>query len=336
VPANRTPFQVDIGDIIGTAGPQYMRGWVSKSGQPGRSSGTVFYCLAGGGCSTDYFDLRVEGHADYSMAEYLTALGAVVVAFDHPGIGQSDPVPDLFEITPSIAARCHDRAVRAVVSTLGYGTRDPGPGSPVQPLVVGVGHSMGGLIATVQQGEYRSFDALVTLGHSGFGLPEVLTDSERTLAGESSNLLLLEDRIVELARIRFHESSTVPRKQPARGVFFADDVPQAVRDSFARHAVPLLFTCGLAAMIPHSAGTQLAGIDVPVFLGFGDEDLTGQARESVALYRSATDVTVHVMRQCGHCHNQASGRTLLWEQIADFGEQHRVIQRGTLKGEAPF
>ena len=54
------------------------------------------FCYAGGGCSTGYFDLQVEGLDGYSMADAFARRGSVVVAVDHPGIGVSDKVADLF------------------------------------------------------------------------------------------------------------------------------------------------------------------------------------------------------------------------------------------------
>jgi pimeloyl-ACP methyl ester carboxylesterase len=76
-----------------------------------------------------------------------------------------------------------------------------------------------------------------------------------------------------------------------------------------------MFTCGLAAMIPNLADAQLARIDVPVFLGFGDQDLADNRFDAVSRYRNVTDATLFLLQQSGHCHNQASGRARLWERI---------------------
>ena len=55
--------------------------------------------------------------------------------------------------------------------------------------------------------------------------------------------------------------------------------------------------------------------DVPLFLGFGDRDLTDDYVGSLARYRSATDATLFVLGDSAHCHNQAVTRTLLWDRI---------------------
>jgi pimeloyl-ACP methyl ester carboxylesterase len=314
----KIPLEVAVGDILGSDRPLSIRGWARLPGSEPGPIRALVYCLAGGGCATPYFDLQVEGFDGYSMAEYFCDRGAVVVAFDHPGIGDSDPVADPFAITPSLVAKCHDRAVREVGERLAAGTLAPEVAAVVEPMVVGLGHSMGGLIAVVAQGLCQSFDALVVLGHSGTGMPEVLTEAELQVTTGMADVLEIEEKIQMLARVRFAVPSEVPRKQPGRGAFFADDVPKEVQQAFARAGVPLLFTCGLTAMIPNSAGTQAASIEVPVFLGFGDHDFTADRYRSMSLFRSASYSSVYLLAESGHCHNQASSRAQLWGRLLDW------------------
>ena len=275
------------------------------------------FCLAGGGCSTAYFDLQVENLDGYSMADAFIRRGAVVVAVDHPGIGASDEIADRFALTPSLVAACQAHVVRTVVDALSAGTLRPLPAF-VRPLVVGLGHSMGGLLVTAQQAQHRSFDALICAGTGGTGLPEVLTDDELAVTGP--DLPSMEERIRALALTRFAVRSNVPRKQPAHGHYFADDVPDEVRQAFADQAVPLLPTCALASMLPDSARTERASIDVPTFMAFGDDDLIVDYATSLAQYVSVTDAALYVLPGSGHCHNQANGRHILWNRMLDWLE----------------
>lgn len=317
------PVEVDVGPVPG-ARRAVLRGWVragsrrpGAASSPGPTAGTeatpVVYCLAGGGCGTAYFDLQVKGHPGYSMAEHLAARDVVVVALDHLGIGSSDPVEDLFAVTPTVLAACHHRAVEEVLGRLRTGRLASGMAPVERPFAVGLGHSMGGMLAVVQQARHRSFDALVLLGTGGSGLPEVLTEEERSLAGP--DLASIEDEIVRLARVRFAPGSTVGRRKPRLGGFFTDDVPAAVREAFARHAVPLLPVGGLASMIPFSTHCERAAVTVPIFLGFGDHDLLDDYLGNLGQYRSLTDVALFVLPGSGHCHNQAAGRHRLWDRI---------------------
>ena len=304
---------MDVAGAVGSIGTVRMRGWARGPATTVPNVAPVVYCLAGGGCSTGYFDLHVHGDDTYSMTDHFVARGAVVVAIDHIGIGRSDPVDDLYAITPTLLARCHDLALRHVLSWLGIRNLTAGASVGGRRLVVGLGHSMGGLVATIQQGRHRSFDALVLLGHSGAGLPDVLTNEELTVAGP--DLPSIENEIIRLARARFDPGSTVERKKPSIGSFFADDVPIEVRQAFADQAAPLLPTCGLTSMIPGSAHAERAAVAVPTFVGFGDHDLIADYIDALAPYRGVRDAALYVLDGSGHCHNQSTGRRLLWDRI---------------------
>jgi pimeloyl-ACP methyl ester carboxylesterase len=315
-----------------------MRGWViggpADGAGPRRrpprppSSRTVFYCLAGGRCSTSYFDFQVEGHPGYSMAEYLARRGSVVISLDHPGIGSSAPVDDIFALTPGLVAAAHDLAVRDIAARLKRGLLASDLGPVAVCKLVGLGHSMGGMIAVVQQARHSNFDALAVLGHGGDGLPTLLTEAERAIV--NGPFETLEGRIADLARERSRLERARPqsaRPQSARagsasrprplppGSFFASDVPRSVRDAFVAQQTELLHTCGLMSMIPGATDRDKAVIGVPVLLAFGDQDLTGDYRSGLSRYSSVRDATLVTVTPSGHCHNQSSSRTGLWDRL---------------------
>lgn len=317
----RHDVEVDVVEALGSASPVVLRGWVRWPDSPegpaavGGRATPVVYCLAGGGCSGGYFDLVVEGHDDYGMAEHFAGRGAVVVALDHLGIGASEAVEDLYAVTPTVLTRCHDVAARQVLARLRAGELVPGA-PPIEPFAVGLGHSMGGMLATVQQARHGTYDALVLLGHGGTGLPEVLTEDELAVSGP--DLPSIEPDVVRLALIRFGPNSPVTPRKPRLGAFFTDDVPPEVRQAFAAQSVPLLPTCGLTSMIPCSTHAERAAVAVPTFIGFGDHDLIDDYTGTVAQYRSVTDAALFVLAGSGHCHNQAPGRRLLWDRVLDW------------------
>jgi pimeloyl-ACP methyl ester carboxylesterase len=293
--------EVDVSGVAGVPGTHVLRGWLREpsSAWPGPRT-PLIYCLAGGRCTNAYFDLPVDGLAGWSMAGYLADRGAIVVALDHLGVGASSPVDDIFLVTPRVLAAVHDHALRTIKDRL-----DP------DLLIVGLGHSMGGMVAAVQQARHRSFDALAVLGHGGDGLPQFI-DGGRQSAGD-----VLHDRLPAIARARAAGPAPPgdgPRLPP--NSFFLPDVPRAVRDAFLGQQGELLPSCGLAALIPGSADADKAAINVPLFLGFGDHDLTTDYTGSLARYRSVTDATLFVLNGSAHCHNQAVTRTLLWDRIS--------------------
>jgi hypothetical protein len=304
--------EVDVSDLLPWSQYALVRGWVkSPRGLDPDVSPVALCCLPGGQCSTGYFDLAVDALAGYSMADYLVERGFVVVSFDHLGIGTSDSVEDIFAVTPSLVAAVSDRAYGQVVDRLRAGTAWPGIGPMPGLVAVGVGHSMGGMLASVQQGVHRSFDALAVLGHGGDGLPQFVTEAELAWAREPRGST---EELVALARVRA-ETPASGRPRLAPGTFLPRDVPDVVRAAFVAQQVPLLLSCGLLSMLPGGTDREKAAVDVPVFLGFGDHDFTSDFVGAVARYPASRDVTLFVNPNTPHCHNQAASRTALWERL---------------------
>ena len=263
----------------------------------------MIVCLAGGTCTTAYFDLRVTGLPGHSMAEHLAACGFTVVAFDHLGLGASEEVDDLYAVTPTVAAQAQADAIRRVLERY--------DGLPA----IGIGHSMGGMLLTVLQHDHELFDAIAVLGHGGDGLPEVLSDDEAALRVDRPYPEIERD-VERLSRVRFASDSPVPRRRPSKGPFLLPDVSDAVRDAFVAQQVSNLFSCGLTSMIPGATDTHKARIAVPVFLAFGDHDLTDDYEGALARYVEADDRELFVLAGSGHCHNQATTRVHLWDRVA--------------------
>jgi pimeloyl-ACP methyl ester carboxylesterase len=311
-----TAVSVDVSECIPFPGSFTLNGWLRASPVRTSPAPILLCCLAGGKCSTGYFDLQVEGYPDYSMADYLAARGFIVVAFDHLGVGGSSPVDDIFLVTPRLASAVNDHAHRAVVRGLVSGTLVPGL-PPVPDLVpIGVGHSMGGMLLGVQQARHATFAAVAVLGH-GVGLPTVLTEEELSFAhhGNVSD----EEAVVALARTRF-AAENPPVSRPPPGSFLPADLPGPVRTAFAAQQTELLFSCGLTSMLPGSTDGEKAAITAPVFLGFGEDDLTQDFMGCVALYTAATDISLFVLPGAAHCHNQSARRTMLWDRLAHWAQ----------------
>ena len=307
-----TRVSVDVSELVPFSGSFALRGWVRTSSTFSSPAPMVLCCLAGGRCSTGYFDLQVEGYPDYSMADYLAARGFIVVAFDHLGVGASSPVEDVFLVTPGLAAVVNDHAHRAVIGGLVSGTLVPGLG-PLPGLVsIGVGHSMGAMLLSVQQARHATFAALALLGH-GVGLPSVLNEEELSLVRQGT---ISEETVVALARTRFSGPSMPGSSRPPPGSFLPPDLPEPVRDAFMDQQTELLYSCGLTSMLPGSTDQDKAAVTAPVFLGFGEDDLTKDFIGCAALYTATNDISLFVLPGAAHCHNQAALRTTLWDRLA--------------------
>ncbi len=267
----------------------------------GDRNGRVLYCLPGGGMSRRYFDLDAPG---FSMAEHLAAQGFVVVTIDHPAVGDS-PVPaDPWTLTPAVVADADAAAVAELDGRLG--------GIPI-----GVGHSMGGMLTVTVQARHRPYAGLGLLGyaHSDHyeltALAGFLSDEEKSLVGNQDALAV---RLVDLAKARF--GRPLPKGTTARSDFLLAGMPVpeeglAAMDRCASH---LLAICGLGSMLKCTA-PDVKVIDVPVFVGYGERDITGNARATGDALASCPDISLFELAGSGHNHNVAPNRTELWDRL---------------------
>jgi pimeloyl-ACP methyl ester carboxylesterase len=269
--------------------------------EPAGAPRAVFCCLPGGGMSRRYFDLDVPG---YSMARHLAALGFVVITIDPPGVGESDRPADGYSLTP-------DAVADAVASTVAELLRDVPAGLPR----VGLGHSAGGLVTVVQQSRHRTYDALALLGFEGRGLVDMLTPEERRYAGDP---LGLRDAIADLAATRF--ANPLPEGTTATSAFLLgpEEPPADALAALGASKSAMLALVGLTSMVPGSIRPELASVDVPVFLGVGEHDITGPPREIPPQLPACRDMTLFVLPGAGHNHNVAAERARLWDRLASW------------------
>jgi pimeloyl-ACP methyl ester carboxylesterase len=168
------------------------------------------------------------------------------------------------------------------------------------------------MLLGVQQARHATFAAVAVLGH-GVGLPTVLTEEELSGAHDGN---MGEEVVVTLARTRFAAPAAPAASRPPPGSFLPADLAEPVRTAFAAQQTELLFSCGLTAMLPGSTDREKAAITAPVFLGFGEDDLTQDFMGCVALYKAVNDISLFVLPGAAHCHNQSALRTMLWDRLA--------------------
>jgi pimeloyl-ACP methyl ester carboxylesterase len=250
-----------------------------------------------------YFDLPEGLPGEWSMARYLADhFGIAVAVVDHPGVGESSVPEDPYILNPRVVAEVDHGAMSELVAhamDLFEPTR-----------FIGLGHSMGALIVAHAQWHHRSFDAVAFLGFGGAGLPEYLTRAELSYA---NNYARLEPVLAELVRERFG-TALVPGSSTSSDMLNPGAIAGA-RQLLATASAPLLALCGLASMIPGCSDAALASIEVPVFLGVGENDIAGDIAEVVALLTAASSVETFVLAGAGHNHSISKNRTDLWDAL---------------------
>jgi pimeloyl-ACP methyl ester carboxylesterase len=285
---------------------------------------TVLFALPGGGYARGYFDLHFAGHDDYSQADHHLARGVVFVAMDHLGVGDSSTEFNDNIVIEDIAA-ANDQAVREILRRLRDGTLTPSQ-PPMEPgFVVGTGQSMGGGVTIIMQGRHRTYDAIAPLGYSAVytSLPQrtqELRDACKAVFAHFSRTTALKNLSVS------HSSTLVP---DFLYPFHWEDVPQAILQADLAGGYPMRQSppawgsrtvprCVVAMMSKGYVAEEAATIDVPVFLGFGERDVSEDPSQEPGMFPHARDISVFVAPRMAHMHNFASSRRLLWDRTLDW------------------
>jgi pimeloyl-ACP methyl ester carboxylesterase len=204
-------------------------------------------------------------------------------------------------------ARVDLLAVSQVAADVRYGRVSPA----LPPLnafrSVGVGHSMGAMIVTLQQAGAAVYDAVALLCFTTRGLPEVLSEEERAVAAQPARGAADYAR---LAQARFGEP--FPQiVQPARG-------ESAAVAALARVQGRLAAVCAMQSMLPGNVAAEAAALTVPVLLAAGDRDLAGPPHDIPAAFTGSNDVRLVVVPRCGHHPFVVAGAARLYACLANW------------------
>ena len=263
----------------------------------------VLVCLPGGSYTRHYFDLDVSGHLGYSFAAYATARGFPVLAFDMLGTGEST--------RPDHDIDMHHQA-EAIAVALGQLPDLIGQGGPF----VAVGHSMGGYVAMLQQAAHRSYDALAILGTTNQHVAPLALPAE-VIAGAATR----EGRtaIAEQIAAGIPDAYIDNSRGALLSWFHLDDVPRAVVDAdLASTQTVVPRRCAANASVPGITAEAAGSIDVPVFLAYGDVDVSPAPHLEPGYFPQSPDVSLYVLAGSGHCHNMSNTRNVLWDRLLDW------------------
>ena len=274
----------------------------------------VFVCLPGGSINRGYYDLGGDAQPSFSFARQMAEAGMLSVAIDHLGIGQSTRPADGFALTPDLLAQANAHATLQILDGLKSGTLVPDLRPMPDLKSIGVGHSMGGMLTVIQQARWASHDALALLGFSNNGLIEHLPKPAHALIGHPESI---PDRIGAIGREVY--SNPYPELAPSpegSAMFYGSKADRDGVQALKAARDVLLAVSGLQSMIPSSIAHRSAAIDVPIFLGLGDQDIAGSPHAIPATFPNSCDISLLVLPETGHCQFIFPSRGLLFARIA--------------------
>lgn len=254
----------------------------------------LLVCFSGAGFGKRYWHSEFAGHAGYSFAERFTSPSRLVLALEHLGTGDSGRPQPVAELTRQVAADADAAAVAQVVEGLTSGRWLPPVPGPITP--VGVAHSMGGMVLITQQARHATFDRLAVLGWTNIGLQA--------------------DYDVEALAAQVATMGYVPSDRASmRPLFHAPDVPVEVMDADDAAATVTPAPLGADALRPGIVRAEAAEVACPVFLAYGEYDLSPSPHEEPAAYAASRDITLVLLPGSAHNHNFSSARFRLWDRL---------------------
>jgi pimeloyl-ACP methyl ester carboxylesterase len=306
-------FRTDSGILLPGEGPLEMTVDIHFPRQLVEPA-VMLVCLPGGGINRRFFDLQPpESQRDgsFSFARHMTTRGFIVALVDHLGVGESSRPKDGYALSSDVLSQAADHvhgAIRAQVQAH-YGS------AFAHPCSIGVGHSMGAMITVLQQAQHHTHQAIVLLGFSTRGLPEYVP---QPLHGLTRDPVALRAQLATHARDMFKEPYPRLQSTAESRTMFASDRADARGVAALKVAgdEPLLPVPSFHAILPGNVASEAASIDVPVFLGVGDQDIVGPPGEVSRAFDASRAVVSYVMPNTGHCHFLFASRFPLFEAIA--------------------
>lgn len=276
----------------------------------------VVIAIPGGTYHRRYWDLQPPGRAGYSQSEWHAARGDIFIACDYLGGGDSSRPDDGDFMTLEVSADAAHLVFERLREDLAKGTLLPEIPALSDPRYIGIGQSLGGFITMIQQGKYGDYRGIGIFGASPILIANI--PDHRRLDGLSQDqrrqaIMADNARTAGVAELPMYHGA--PREN-FRGIFHVLEVPDdLVAYDEARCHTLISRVSGTDGMTPGISKEFADRIDVPVFLAFGDSDVSGDPRGEPAGYPASRDVTVVVMPKMAHMHNFADTREQLWRRF---------------------
>jgi pimeloyl-ACP methyl ester carboxylesterase len=290
-----TRVQLEVTGSVGLDGELHIGATVALP--PDRHEGPLLFCIPGGTYTREYYHPTETDLTDYSFLAALAARGFAVAAIDILGVGSSSKPADGMEITLETAAAANAAALGCLLDRLPRGTL-PGLAKFDPTAILGVGHSLGGMLVIAQQA-LTPFAGVAVLGWSN-----------QRIERHGAVMTPLADLVGEDGYV------SIPRGG-RRALFHLSDVPDAVIvEDETKMVAPVPGPLYETTLTPGVVKNRAAAIAVPVLLVFGELDTSPDPVAEVGTYPGSPDVTLFEMAGSAHCHNFAGSRAVLWDRLA--------------------
>jgi len=246
----------------------------------GTNKNITLLCLPGGGLTKDYFDLA----EDFSFTQRMMALGYSVITMDHLGIATNALPSDYPYYTP-----------RQAVSHLNTALESWNISGPI----IGIGHSMGGMMVMLMQGNHSSFKALGLFGSSAGGLDWGLSEEEKKYINDEE---AFKHDLEKLSLAKFGTAFTRAGGGPSgASIVFGGENP-GITQRLREISCEMNSASAMMSMMRGSFKSEVEAIDVPIFFAFGDHDIGIPPQDALKDFINAPSTELVVLENTGHNH----------------------------------
>jgi pimeloyl-ACP methyl ester carboxylesterase len=294
----------------------------------------VAFAVPGAGYNRSYFTLDLFENEPLGQAGWHAERGWILVAVDTVGVGEAS-LHQTELLTPKVMAGVGHAIVEQTLALLAEGGLAAGLPPIAQPVVIGIGQSMGGGLTILQQAHHHTFDAIAILGFSAVGtqprpfpgsapvpLPYISRDTRPSgddpLAHESRSAVAVNREVVRLQAAAHYPNQAV--HHPAWHYHFDDVEEDIIARDRSVTSPPLWRSATVPGAVfwligPGALAPEAAAIVVPVLSVFGERDVCENPRAEHGAFRYAVDFSSFICPRMGHMHNFASTRALVWSRL---------------------
>jgi hypothetical protein len=311
-------LDIDVTDVAAIGEPAHLSVTVTLP-EPANLGHRTVVCFAkpGAMASRAYYTLDLPGPGSGAQASWHAERGWVFVSLDHLGTGQST-IPDQVLTDFVTVSRSADAAEREILERLAAGTLVDGYRTVEDPVVIGIGQSMGGCLTGVQQAHRRTYDGIAVLGYG------VVRTQPPTPPGAEPLIQAWRPRGTDIV-VNAGQASDSSTPESRRAAFahvawsmFHDDIDRdEVRfgDPTSPWSSPTVPGALQWVTTPGAVAPEAASILCRVRVALGDRDVVTDPPSEVRSYLSSPSVDLFTCPTMGHMHNFASTRQLLWRRI---------------------
>ncbi|NNE58490.1 MAG: alpha/beta hydrolase [Hellea sp.] len=267
----------------------------------------LLFCLPGGGAARGFFDLA----PDYSFADRMMAKGFDVITMDHPGTGTNLLPENHGFLSPRVSADYINWALSSFIDA-----EWPAQAEMTEREVIGIGHSMGGMMATLVQGRHRPFKAMALLGSSAGGLDWGLSEDELKYKNREADIAR-DLKALTLAKFGAEFPGSPGGGPSGKSILFGGETEELTED-LRQNTCKLFAAGGMMSMLRGSFKTEVESLDIPLFFAFGDHDLGIPPKDVPKDYVNAPSTQLMILENTGHNHMAFSSIGGLTDAIGDW------------------